>query len=95
MALIRLAFWGSLFVLSTFAFTVLFEHGPMGYFANAKKEKETLMVMFGKKVERRPAATSSSRPELGSGRLWGKARGSGGYFASCHYEALSKRKWEC
>lgn len=53
MALIRIAFWGTLFVLSTFAFTVLFEHGPMNYFANAKKEKEALSAMFGKKSERK------------------------------------------
>ncbi len=53
MALIRFAFWGTLFILSTFAFTVLFEHGPMNYFDNAKKEKESLMTLFGKKVERK------------------------------------------
>ncbi|MCE9611853.1 MAG: hypothetical protein K8R23_16775 [Chthoniobacter sp.] len=53
MALIRFAFWGTLFVLSTFAFTVLFEHGPANYFENAKKEKETLALMFAKKPERK------------------------------------------
>ncbi len=64
MALIRLAFWGSLFVLSTFAFTVLFEHGPMNYFDNAKKEKETLMGMMGKKVERKGDASDKLTPPL-------------------------------
>lgn len=53
MALIRIAFWGTLFVVSTFAFTVLFEHGPMNYFENARKEKETLTQMLGKKPERK------------------------------------------
>lgn len=53
MALIRIAFWGTLFVLSTFAFTVLFEHGPANYFENAKKEKATLSAMFGKKPDRK------------------------------------------
>lgn len=53
MALIRFTFWGSLFVLATFGFTVLFEHGPSDYFANAKKEKDTLSELFGKKVERK------------------------------------------
>jgi hypothetical protein len=64
MALIRFAFWGSLFVLSTFAFTVLFEHGPMDYFANAKKEKETLMGMMGKKVERKADGSDKLTPPL-------------------------------
>ena len=53
MALIRFAFWGSLFILATFAFTVLFEHGPSNYFESAKKEKDTLSELFGKKVERK------------------------------------------
>lgn len=53
MALIRFTFWGSLFVLATFAFTVLFEHGPSNYFESAKKEKDTLSALFGKKVERK------------------------------------------
>lgn len=53
MALIRTAFWGSLFVIATFAFTVLFEHGPVDYFASAKMEKDALSELFGKKVERK------------------------------------------
>ncbi len=64
MALIRTAFWGSLFVLSTFAFTVLFEHGPMNYFENAKKEKDTLAAMFGQKVERKGDASDKLTPPL-------------------------------
>ena len=64
MALIRIAFWGTLFVLSTFAFTVLFEHGPTNYFDNAKKEKETLMGMFGKKVERKGDGSDKATPPL-------------------------------
>ena len=64
MALLRFAFWGSLFVLSTFAFTVLFEHGPMNYFADAKKEKETLMGMMGKKVERKGDGSDKLTPPL-------------------------------
>jgi len=53
MALIRIAFWGSLFVIATFGFTVLFEHGPSNYFESAKKEKDALSHLFGKKVERK------------------------------------------
>lgn len=40
-------------MIATFAFTVLFEHGPSDYFASAKKEKESLSALFGKKVERK------------------------------------------
>jgi hypothetical protein len=64
MALIRFAFWGSLFILSTFAFTVLFEHGPMDYFENAKKEKETLMGLIGKKPERKTDGSDKLTPPL-------------------------------
>lgn len=64
MALLRLAFWGSLFVLCTFAFTVLFEHGPMNFFENAKKEKEVLAGMMGKKVERKGDASDKLTPAL-------------------------------
>ena len=64
MALLRYAFWGALFVLCTFAFTVLFEHGPMNYFEDAKKEKETLMGMMGKKVERKTDSSDRLTPPL-------------------------------
>ncbi len=64
MALIRFAFWGTLFVLSTFAFTVLFEHGPMSFFEDAKKEKETLAGMMGKKVERKADGSDKLTPPL-------------------------------
>jgi hypothetical protein len=53
MSLIRTLFWLSLFILSTFGFTVLFEHGTDDYFANAKKEKEYLMQMAGMKPEKK------------------------------------------
>ena len=64
MALLRFAFWGTLFGLSTFAFTVLFEHGPMDFFESAKKEKETLTGMMGKKVERKGDASDKLTPPL-------------------------------
>ena len=64
MALLRFAFWGTLFVLSTFAFTVLFEHGPMNFFEDAKKEKETLAGMMGKKVERKKDGSDQATPPL-------------------------------
>ncbi len=45
MSLIRSLLWFSLFLVATFAFTVLFEHGTDNYFENAKKEKEYLLKM--------------------------------------------------
>jgi hypothetical protein len=51
MALIRTLFWFSLFILATFGFTVLFEHGTSNYFKNAKKEYEYLSKMVGAKAE--------------------------------------------
>ena len=64
MGLIRSLFWFTVFIASTFAFTVLFEHGPMNYFDNAKKEKETLMGMMGKKVERKSDGSDKLTPPL-------------------------------
>lgn len=38
MALIRSLFWLAIFLASTFAFTVIFEHGVSNFSANAEKE---------------------------------------------------------
>ena len=46
-ALIRSVFWIAIFVGSTFAFTVLFEHGPTDFSKNAHKEADVLKAMFG------------------------------------------------
>lgn len=64
MALIRFAFWGTLFVLSTFAFTVLFEHGPMNFIEDAKKEKGRLMLLIGEKPERKADGSDKLTPPL-------------------------------
>ena len=53
MALIRSLFWGAIFLASTFAFTVLFEHGPTNFRENAKKEADVLKAMAGAKPERK------------------------------------------
>ncbi len=53
MALIRKLFWFSLFVVSAFAFTVLFEHGTSNYFENARKEYDYLSQMVGAKPARK------------------------------------------
>jgi hypothetical protein len=49
MALIRNLFWIAIFLASTFAFTVLFEHGPTNFVQNAKKEADILRQMYNPK----------------------------------------------
>ncbi len=50
MGLLRMLFWVALFLVSTFAFTVLFEHGTHNYFANAGREWDSLMQFYHQKV---------------------------------------------
>ena len=49
MATLRSLFWFALFLVCTFAFTVLFEHGPSDFQNNAKKEFDYLSQMVGTK----------------------------------------------
>jgi hypothetical protein len=53
MATLRSLFWFALFLACTFAFTVLFEHGPTNFADNAKKEYDYLSQMVGAKPERK------------------------------------------
>jgi hypothetical protein len=53
MATLRSLFWFTLFLASTFAFTVLFEHGTTDFQNNARKEFDYLSKMFGAKVEKK------------------------------------------
>ena len=53
MGLIRSLFWFAVFIGATFAFTVLFEHGPSNFPENAKKEYETISKLYGSKVEKK------------------------------------------
>ena len=53
MALIRTLFWTAIFLAATFAFTVLFEHGPTNFIQNAKKEADVLKAMASAKPERK------------------------------------------
>ena len=53
MGLIRSLFWFAVFIASTFAFTVLFEHGPMNFKENAQKEYDTLSKLYGGKLEKK------------------------------------------
>lgn len=65
MALIRNLFWTAIFLASTFAFTVLFEHGPTDFVQNAKKEADVLKQMMGvKPVERRKDDSDKLTPPL-------------------------------
>ena len=53
MGLLRSLFWLAVFIASTFAFTVLFEHGPTNFKANAQKEYETLAKLYGGQPEKK------------------------------------------
>jgi len=64
MALIRTLFWTAIFVASTFAFTVLFEHGPTNFVQNAKKEFETLKAMAQTKPARQQDKSDNLTPPL-------------------------------
>lgn len=50
MALIRKLFWFALFVVSTFCFVVLFEHGPTDFAKNAKIEFEAAKKLYNLKL---------------------------------------------
>jgi hypothetical protein len=53
MNLIRNLFWFAVFLGATFAFTVLFEHGPANFGDNAKKEAELLTKLYNTKIEKK------------------------------------------
>jgi hypothetical protein len=68
MGIIRFLFWASVFLASAFAFTVLFEHGPTNFVENAKKEKEALEAMCGKKIERKKDESDKLLPRISTER---------------------------
>ena len=57
MSIIRTAFWIALFLASTFAFIVVFEHGFSNFGDNARKEVQSLKTIFGMadKAAKKPA----------------------------------------
>ena len=57
MGLIRSLFWFAVFLAATFAFTVLFEHGPSNFAENAKKEYETISKLYGGKLVKKADAS--------------------------------------
>jgi hypothetical protein len=52
MVLLRKLFWIAFFLVATFGFVVLFEHGTENYLENAKTEFELLKQSYNKPVER-------------------------------------------
>ena len=48
-------FWIGLFLISTFAFLVLFDHGTVGYFKNAEKDFKALKISLMNKPETKKA----------------------------------------
>jgi hypothetical protein len=64
MALIRTLFWTAIFLAATFAFTVLFEHGPTNFSENAKKEVEILQKMVGAKPAKKADDSDKLTPPL-------------------------------
>lgn len=55
MGLLRTLLWIGLFLVSTFAFTVLFEYGPGNFANNSQKEWDSLVAYFHKSVDAAPA----------------------------------------
>lgn len=53
MVLFRKLFWIAFFLVATFGFVVLFEHGTTNYVENAKTEFEALKESYAKPVERK------------------------------------------
>ena len=64
MALLRTLFWTAIFLAATFAFTVLFEHGPTDYVQNAKKEAEILRAMASAKPLRKKDESDKLTPPI-------------------------------
>lgn len=61
MRIIRMLFWVALFLVSTFAFTVLFQYGPSNYAANAQKEWNSLVNFYQTKVGGAPAPEGAGK----------------------------------
>lgn len=53
MALIRSLFWFAIFLVSTFAFTVIFEHGIADFSGNADKEFKVWQTTVNNLIEGR------------------------------------------
>jgi hypothetical protein len=58
-ALIRKLFWFAVFLLATFCFIVLFEHGTTNFSQNARTEFSDLKAMLGKDVKRKADDTEA------------------------------------
>ncbi len=58
MGLIRFILWFALFLVSTFAFTVIFEHGFSNFSDNASKEWKSIQAMASDKADQKRAESS-------------------------------------
>jgi uncharacterized protein len=56
MGLIRTLLWVALFLASTFAFTVLFEHGTQNFSDNAQKDWVALVKLCQSTTDGKPPA---------------------------------------
>ena len=59
MALIRKLFWVALFLVSTFGFVVLFDHGTTNYGQNARLEFEELKKLIHSDIKK----SDSDKPD--------------------------------
>ncbi len=62
MGLFRNIFWVVFFLAATFAFIVVFEHGPSNFGTNAKTEADQLQIIFGMKAKPEPKKSSAKTP---------------------------------
>ncbi len=53
MGLLRSLFWLLVFLGATFAFTVLFEHGPSHFAENAQREWQDLQKLYNARIDGR------------------------------------------
>ena len=61
MGIIRTILWVALFLASTFAFTVLFEHGTDHFSDNAQKDWESLVKFCQSKTDSKPGAPTPDK----------------------------------
>jgi hypothetical protein len=58
MGLLRSLFWLALFLVSTFSFTVIFEHGFSDFAGNSEKEWGTLVKYYHEVTGGKPKTTN-------------------------------------
>ena len=61
MRIIRMLFWVALFLVSTFAFSVLFQYGTSNYMANAQTVWNSIVSAYKTKVIGAPPADAAKK----------------------------------